>query len=437
MMKTSALRTRKRTALLFALLWMSAAMLIGVGLAFAAAEKPAQEVKAFVWPSRPPRDCPFPSSGSFFGLEFTGRHAEYTDADTWYPSWAADGKMYSPFTDGKVGAISVSSGGKDAATGHAVIEGDDPLNLKVTPLGTWPGSPEPYEGRYPCGSLVHNGVWYYGTYALLNAAYGLNWPVLGPTPGFFVSTDFGKTWKNPPHTCEPGNALFPEPAKKGGPVKIGAPHFVDFGKNMEHSPDGKAYLVGQGAVQQDMEDRVANLSWITADQAYLCRVTPSPEAINDASKYEYFGGLDSSGKPVWTNDFSKIKPLVEWNNNMGCVTITYNAPLRRYFMCVTDGGNTVWKFTTHILEAAAITGPWRIVTDMKDFGEQAYFVNIPSKFISADGGTFWLCYAANFTNGWLGTKLASKPAGSRYGMCLQEVRLLKKYASRGERVPYP
>jgi alpha-L-fucosidase len=360
------------------------------------------------------------------GVAFTGRHAEYTGADTWYPSWASDGKLYSPFTDGTVGPVSVSSGGRAAATGHAVIEGDDPLHLKVTPIGTWPGSPEPYEGRYPCGSLVYDGVWYYGTYGLKNAGYGLNWPILGPIPGFSISQDFGKTWMSPPFSCAPGKALFQEPAKLGGPVKIGAPHVVDFGKNMEHSPDGKAYLVGHGAVEPDMEDRVANLSWITGDQVYLCRVRPSPEAINDAAQYEFFGGRDEKGKAVWTKDFGLIKPLVEWDNNMGCVTITYNAPLQRYLMCVTDGTNTVWKFNTYILEADEITGPWRLVTYLKDFGEQAYFVNFPSKFIGGDGRTLWLCYAANFTNGWLGTNLKADPPGSRYGMCLQEVRLLEK-----------
>ena len=55
----------------------------------------------------------------------------------------------------------------------------------------------------------------------------------------------------------------------GYPVKIGAPHFVDFGKNMEHSPDGNAYLVGHGAEYPDKEPRVANLSWISGDQIYL------------------------------------------------------------------------------------------------------------------------------------------------------------------------
>jgi hypothetical protein len=30
--------------------------------------------------------------------------------------------------------------------------------------------------------------------------------------------------------------------------------------------------------------------------------------MNDASKYEFYAGTDPSGKPVWTNDFKKIRP---------------------------------------------------------------------------------------------------------------------------------
>jgi hypothetical protein len=29
-------------------------------------------------------------------------------------------------------------------------------------------------------------------------------------------------------------------------IKLGTPHFVDFGRDVEHSPDGLAYLVGHG-----------------------------------------------------------------------------------------------------------------------------------------------------------------------------------------------
>lgn len=108
---------------------------------------------------------------------------------------------------------------------------------------------------------------------------------------------------------------------------------------------------------------------------------------------------------------------------MGCVTVTYNAPLKRYFMAVTDGRDTVSRMNTYILESECLTGDWKLVTYMKDFGEQAYFVNFPSKFISADGKRMYICYSGNFTKSWLGTELASNPPDSAYGMVLQEIEL--------------
>ena len=60
---------------------------------------------------------------------------------------------------------------------------------------------------------------------------------------------------------------------------------------------------------------------------------------------------------------------------------------------------------------------------MENFGEQAYFVNIPSKFINTDGWTLWLCYTANFAANSNGLKVQAKPPGSRYGMCLKEIKL--------------
>ncbi len=358
------------------------------------------------------------------------------------------------------------------------MKGDDPLDLEIKntsmPKRGWAA---PYRGRYPCGSLVHDDIWYYGTYCLGPGAIywhgGFNWgyPNLGPMPGFQISHDLGKPWTDSPHSAQ--EPLFPEPAEYLGPVKMGAPHFVDFGKNMEHSPDGKAYLVAMGAELNDPQPRPCihkvagdemfapncsceegmhlemrpgelanenravyeeafrsvegkpfahgNLSWISADQVYLARVTPSPETINDRSAYEYFGGHDASGEPVWTSEFSAIKPLLDWNNNMGCVTITYNAPLKKYLMCVTDGGNTVSKMNTYILESDNLEGEWKLIKYMKDFGEQAYFVNIPSKFISDDGLTMWMCYSANFGRNEF--HFEEKPDGSKYAMSLHEIRL--------------
>lgn len=389
-----------------------------------------------VWPSQPPKDCPFQPSKTLVGVYLTGARSDYHCGDTWYPSWASNGNQYSPWTDGSTEGIGCSSGGAGACTANAVLIGDDPRRLTIRNTSPpQPASPRPYEGRYPCGSLVHNGIWYYGTYCLgpsgsiQHEGFTYNWPVLGPMPGFRISKDFGKTWT--PSPLSPEKPLFPEPKMFMGPVKMGCPHFVDFGRNMEHSPDGKAYLVGMGAEEHDPKPRYANLSWITADQVYLARVTPSPATINDVTKYEFFAGHDATGEPIWTGDFAKIRPLLDWNNNMGCVTATYVPGLKKYLMCVTDGWPTCAKMNSYILEAGRLTGPWRLLVYMKDFGEQGYFLNFPSKFISNDGRTLWLCYSANFAPNWNGMALKINPPGGRYGLCLHELKLL----APGEKLP--
>jgi len=375
-----------------------------------------------------PTNCPFAPSDTLVGLTFTGRHAEYAGADTWYPSWAADGNLYSPWTDGSVNGVGAGSMGRNATTGFAKIIGDDPLQLQIVEPGVYKSDPSPYAGRYPCGSLVYQGVWYYGTYCLNPSGEVrrdgqlYNWPWLGPFVGFRTSTNYGATWTQTP--CTPEKPLFGEHALNGEQVKIGSPHFVDFGKNLEHSPDGKAYLVAHGA-SDGVNRRFAFNSWITGDEIYLLRVKPGLKNMNNAAKYEFFAGRHRKGKAVWSRDFAETKPIAAWRDNMGCVTMTYNAPLKKYLMCVTDGGTTVSSFNTYILESDRVTGPFKLVTYLRSFGEQAYFVNIPSKFISSDGRTFWLCYAANFTTVWKGIKLQQNPPGSHYAMCLQEVKLSK------------
>lgn len=386
-----------------------------------------------IWKDEPPAGCPFAASREFTAIAFTGKHISYTDADTWYPSWAADGNMYSGWTDGEIGLESChSSGGEKAKTGNARIEGDDPMNLKIISLGTEGASALPYGGRYPCAYLVYDGVWYYGTYVIdfdpdpKNKIY--SWAICGPFVGFRISKDYGQSWIPCPLT--PNNPLFPESGKNGRRVKMGTPHFVDFGRNMENSPDGKAYLVGHGAIDNDPTPRVAGVSWIAGDAIYLARVKPSPETINNLSCYEFFSGFDEKGEPIWSKRFSDLKPLLVWNDHMGCVTITYNKLLKKYLMCVTDGWPGIAEMNTYILESDKITGPYRMITYMKNFGIQGYFVTFPSKFIRDDGKTLWLSYSANFHEGYFADRTKADPLGSRYAWNLQEVRLLTEDEER-------
>jgi len=264
---------------------------------------------------------------------------------------------------------------------------------------------------------MHNGVWYYGTYCLDDAGFGLNWDILGPFVGFRISRDRGLTWEdgsNNPHA-----PIFGETALNGEPVKFGAPHFVDFGRNMEHSPDGFAYLVGHGSRTSS-----ATLSWISGDEVFLARVLPTPESINDPASWEFYYGKTAEGEDRWGAEASGAYPIASWPAHMGCVTITYLPQRKKYLMSVTGGWPTIKEMDSYLLESDQLTGPWKMVAYMEEFGKQAYFLNFPTKFIDESAGTGWLCYSANFTTAMMHPRIEPDPVGSRYAMCLLELEFL-------------
>lgn len=374
-------------------------------------------------------DMPFERSNNFSRLTFTGRYRNYTNADTFYPSWAEDGHLYSPWTDGAFldsgdydheksaqegyRCNSLDWEGRRAATAQAKIVGDDPLRLTVINIKPRiEADPAPYGGRYPCGTLVHNGIWYYGTYCVMDKSKAAlpEWTDMGPLVGFRWSTDYGRTWTETPHT--PTQPLFGEDLSRAK-IKLGAPHFVDFGKNMRHSPDAKAYLVGHGATRPDAVN-----SWVKGDQVYMARVTPTIDTMNDPAAYEFFAGYEADGRPRWSERFADIRPLLEWQNHLGIVTITYNGPLKKYLMFITDAHHHL-HYDLLVLESDAVTGPWKVIRLWEKFGPAGYFVNLPTKFINEDGKRFWLLYSAN----WYQKTLAGDPEGSAYSLSLHEAIL--------------
>jgi hypothetical protein len=376
-----------------------------------------------------PATCPIPRSTDIASIIITDLHKTYDGAaDTWFPVWAADGNAYSPFMDG-LGANGYGDGKMPGhrELGFACLGGDDPMNLvvkKTTVIDEttdYQTQPQPGNvGRYACTLLPYKGVLYYGSSYRIAGDFHF----LRPFAGFDISTDGGTTW------AKRSGPLFPEADYPD--IKIGEPHFVDFGPDLKNSPDGKAYLVGFGADAALAATRpkqatpnphlpYENPNWNWGDCIYLLRVTPSPATINDASSYEYYAGKDAAGKPAWTRDFSKIKPLVEWPDNMGQVTVTYVPALRKYLMCVTDGKNYAGPFNAYFLESSDLTGPWRIAAYWTAFGKQAYQVHLPSKFLGTavkDGTlTAWIVYSANFNS----TQV--DPPDSKYAMCLRQVSI--------------
>ena len=389
--------------------FLLALVLLGIGRSFG-------QAASSEWPNAEAAQPFIMRSVRFKGIEFSGRWARYGHADTWYPSWASDDGLYSPFMDGNVNGVTAMF--DKNTTGQARIVGSNPLNLSVKVIGLSEASAVPYHGRYPSASLVVNGVWYYGTYTLddLNGRCG-NWCIQGPFVGFRTSTNYGQSWSETPRTAEA--PLFERP-QPGAKVRIGPAHFIDFGRNMQYSPDGNAYLIAHGT---GFRDGFSN--WIAGDDLYLARTKPSPTTINDVGAWEFYAGKDTHGKPLWDRRIQNMRPLLEWRGHLGSATITYDAPMHLYLLCVSrpaDGFTSNGDFDTLILESKQITGPWAMVTYLKSFGPQAYFVNIPSKFISPNGRTFWLAYSANFSLDMDKDKKPNPP-GSGYALVLREAHL--------------
>ena len=135
--------------------------------------------------------------------------------------------------------------------------------------------------------------------------------------------------------------------------------------------------------------------------------------MNDAAKYEFFDGVEGMDRDFREDQTHRrvARPHGLRDDDLQCAAeeVPDVRDRRRQ--------HRAGYFNTYILESDRITGPFKLVQYLHHFGEQAYFVNIPSKFISANGRTLWLCYSANFF------ELPSNPPGSRYGMCLQEIKL--------------
>ena len=397
--------------------------------------------------SSTPASCPFAPSAELVGFEFLRNGiANYGGADTWYPTWAADGTMYTPWTDGSVGAVHSGSGGHgpgevgNSTTGQATVTGDDPYNLTLTGVTTFTSNTAPYQGRYPCGSLFYEGVWYYGTYSLENPSFPPNplpncgnWCVQGPFCGFRQSADKGATWAEPRlEMASATDNLFGESAMNNSKVKYGAPHVVDFGRELEHSPDGRVYLVGHGASLP-----TAHQSWMQGDEVYMARCCgdgatgkPTPAGMNDLAQWQFWDGEGGA----WNSGAAGVaaaRPLLTWNNHTGVVTMTYVAALKKYVTCIstpTFSPYTVKQFDTYFLESDSLTGPFRLIEYLSEFGPEAYFVNIPSKFVdggqggSGAGGKagtmgMFLSYSANFA-----FKHGANPPGSGYHWSLQQMR---------------
>jgi len=178
--------------------------------------------------------------------------------------------------------------------------------------------------------------------------------------------------------------LFRETAFNNSRVKFGAPHAIDFGQNAQYAPDGRLYIVGHGG-----ESPLTHQSWMQGDSVYMARTVavPDPATVNSASAWEFYAGGSGAGGPTWDSSIAAAKPLALWPTRGGVTTMSYHPVLKKYIMVIstpTVSPSMVGPFDTYFLESDYITGPWSYIAYIPQFGPEAYFVHIPSKFMGGE-----------------------------------------------------
>lgn len=171
---------------------------------------------------------------------------------------------------------------------------------------------------------------------------------------------------------------------------FGCPEFIQFGKNYAGARDNYVYIVSQA------NDSAYGFS----PDIVLARV--AKDKVPDRSRYEFFAGVDGLGRPIWSPDIKKRKPVFADANGTQRISITFNAPLRRYILTASHrppGNTSTHTAALGVFDAPEPWGPWTTVyyndhwsvSNGRDC--RTYHHKFPTKWMSADGRTMWLLFS--------------------------------------------
>ncbi|MBV8217431.1 MAG: DUF4185 domain-containing protein [Solirubrobacterales bacterium] len=318
--------------------------------------------------------------------------------------WSDDGSTYVLMDDG---GVDVPLAGGFWRQSFAKITGIPPnLHFKRVATASTPapttwtkvgGNPDNDDGPlgpfYSIGFAEAGGVFYATQQENWN--WGANGPFNG-LAGIAYSTDHGKTW------------MFPA---RGFPPPLGNLTFVDGGGPGGAYPDGYMYAIGT--------EREFNASGMV-----LGRVQTGVANVTDPTKWQWYAG-SANGVPQWSSSATAATPVLKWNSHITYPEMTYDAGLHRYLLTFTYSYSSnvpaVWNGGAELIVAESPTpwGPFSFVASSREFGpSNGYGAGLPSQWISANGRTLWLKWAANFDGCAKGLDCSGK-----YGFNVAKVQL--------------
>lgn len=331
--------------------------------------------------------APYPPSRELTGIEWDlapmPAQRRAIGSDLWPCAWARDGNLYCAWGDG---------GGFD---GNSDFDGR--VSLGVARIGGIPDRDDPtrWSGKNVWGAppFAESRAWFGGKAASMAAVNGALYasaslwtsantadPVAkggqGPLNTLIWSDDLGVTWQIAPWRTE---------------LEPGA--FLDFGRDSEAAFDGFVYVyyMRAGDSRHIFLKRVAR---------ELIREDPST-----AGSYQFFSEGRGGGRDAhWAAREADARPVFRGRANVTLPSVVYDRALGRYLLVTGHFESPAAEDASlgrfGVFESVHPWGPWATVAYYEDWGGLASHsrgdflgLHIPSKWISADGRTFWAVFS--------------------------------------------
>jgi hypothetical protein len=312
--------------------------------------------------------APYPQSSVISGITFnwSTHDRRAPGSDNWPMTWADNDHQYTSWGDG--GGFGGTGQRGRVSLGIARIEGSA---SSYTGHNLWGGYGAKNAAKFDGKS--------YGIISIGGVLYMWVSPGSGQTnyeeARLYRSTNYGASWS-------PAGWKF---LQRDGII---LPTFLQFGKDYQGARDNYVYSYASH-LKHD-----ASLAVQKPGEIMLMRV-PRRRIMN-RSAYEFFAGLDSSGKPTWTASLSQRRPVFSNPDGVGWnVSASYNPGLGRYLL--TTEHTTSGKGNIGIFDAPNPWGPWTTVLYQSNFGSphleaSTFFWNFSSKWLSADGKSFTMIF---------------------------------------------
>jgi hypothetical protein len=346
-------------------------------------------------------DAPYPPSPVINGVtfDFSSRDRRAPGSDNWPITWADDGHQYAAWGDGggfggtnSDGRVSLGiariEGSRDSHQGHNVWGGKDPEN------------PARFGGK-SYGILSVGGVLYMWVGPGSNTASY-------EEARLCSSTNHGAAWTRAKWAFAKSDSLI-------------MPTLCQFGKDYAGARDNYVYSY---AIR--LKGDPSELNVHKPGQVDLVRVPK--DKILDRSSYEFYAGLDADDVPAWTKNIASREPVFEDPNGVGwCMSVSYNAGLRRYLLCTEHDRS--FNGNLGIFDAPEPWGPWTTVGYYDNWGSfgSTFYWNFSNKWLSSNGKDFVLIFTGTGDNDAWNTASGTFSAG---------IETISYGTTKGVRIPW-